>query len=234
MMVAVMSTLAVPTVRPSASEIPPLEAGDHLDRHTFHERYEAMPSNVKAELIGGTVYLPSPAKPRHGEFHVDLSCWLGLYLDATPGLRAMDNTTDKLGDDSEPQPDLMLIVEGGQTKTDDTGYIVGPPEFVVEVASSSVSYDLHSKKMDYERHGVGEYVVLVVRDYWAVLYVREAHRFVELPAGADGVLRSRLFPGLWLDAAALFRNDRKRFREVSEQGLQSPEHAAFVAARAKP
>jgi Uma2 family endonuclease len=229
-----MAILAVPTVRPSDLEVLPLEAGDHLDRHTFHERYKALPSNVKAELIGGTVYMPSPVKPGHGQFHVELSHWLGLYMDATPGLRGMDNTTDKLGDDSEPQPDLMLIVEGGQTRMDEAGYIVGPPELVVEVASSLVSYDLHSIRLDYERHGVGEYLVLIVRDHRALWYMRDSNRFVELPAGADGVLHSRLFPGLWLDAGALFRNDRKRFREVLEQGIQTPEHAAFVAARSKP
>jgi len=43
------------------------------------------------------------------------------------------------------------------------------------------------------------------------------------------VIRSEVFPGLWLDADALLRRDRKRLLSVLRQGLASPEHAAFVA-----
>lgn len=32
---------------------PPLENGDRLDQKTFHQRYEATPPDVRAELIGG-------------------------------------------------------------------------------------------------------------------------------------------------------------------------------------
>jgi hypothetical protein len=56
---------------------------------------------------------------------------------------------------------------------------------------------------------------------------------MEMPADADGIYRSRVLPGLWLDAAAIFRGDVKRLQEVLNQGLQTPEHAAFVAARPK-
>jgi hypothetical protein len=42
-----------------------------------------------------------------------------------------------------------------------------------------------------------------------------------------------VFPGLWLDPAALLRRDGKRVREVLDQGLATPEHAAFVAKLAR-
>ena len=38
---------------PYAALTMPLEADDHLDQTTFHTRYEAMPSALRAELIGG-------------------------------------------------------------------------------------------------------------------------------------------------------------------------------------
>ena len=47
-------------------------------------------------------------------------------------------------------------------------------------------------------------------------------------APADGIFRSVVFPGLWLDAAALLAGDRAKLLAVLQQGLQSPEHAAFV------
>lgn len=36
--------------------IPPLESGDHLTRHEFERRYEAMPNVKKAELLEEVVY----------------------------------------------------------------------------------------------------------------------------------------------------------------------------------
>src|SRR6516165_8825905 len=84
--------------------IPPLEPGDHLDQKTFHARYEAMPEDVRAELIGGIVYMPSPAKLRHGRKHARVMLWLSLYEAMTPGTLVFDNATMILSSESEVQP----------------------------------------------------------------------------------------------------------------------------------
>src|SRR6266542_2344528 len=91
-------------------ELPPLQNGDHLDQKTFHERYEAMPPEVRAELIGGIVYMSSPQKMRHGRYHLKLSQWLAEYEDATPGVEGNVNATQILGPDAEPQPDACLLI----------------------------------------------------------------------------------------------------------------------------
>ncbi len=65
--------------------------------------------------------------------------------------------------------------------------------------------------------------------YW---FIRRGDRFETLPPGPDGIYRSQVFPGFWLDADALFARDRRRLLAVLEQGLASPEHAAFAAALA--
>src|SRR5262245_58007076 len=88
-----------------AKTLPPLENGDHLDQKTFHERYEAMPSHVRAELIGGIVFMASPQKPQHGQQHQRISRWLDEYEEATPGTLGYVNSTNILGPDAEPQPD---------------------------------------------------------------------------------------------------------------------------------
>src|SRR5436190_15582549 len=87
-------------------EIPPLEQGDHLDQKTFHERYEAMPKHVRAELIGGVVYMSSPLRIQHGRMHPDVTTWINFYRMRTPGTQVLDNATTILGEDSEPQPDV--------------------------------------------------------------------------------------------------------------------------------
>lgn len=209
--------------------LPPLLAGDHLDRTTFHERYEAMPEGIRAELIGGVVYM-SPLYPPHGEAHSEVVTWLGNYKADTPGVRLLDNATVFLADDGEPQPDACLLLPasaGGRTRDEEQG-LAGAPELVVEVAYSSESYDLFNKKDDYQRASVREYVVVVLREQQVVWFLHTGERFEGVEPDADGLFRSRTFPGLWLDPGALLRHDTGAVRQVLERGLASPEHAAFV------
>jgi Uma2 family endonuclease len=217
--------------REEGTELPPLEQSDRLDQATFHARYLAMPPDTRAELIGGVVHMPSPLKKPHGKMTYRVVAWLADYEAATPGVEGFDNTTAILGEESEPQPDVFLCVApecGGQTGETRDEYLRGAPELIVEVASSSESIDLHSKRDDYQRAGVKEYVVIALRQgivYWFIL--REG-RYHELAAGTDGIFRSEVYPGLWLDSAALLRLDGKRVKEVLQQGVATPEHAAFV------
>jgi Uma2 family endonuclease len=212
------------------TQLPPLEAGDRLDQKTFHARYEAMPEDTRAELIGGIVYMPSPLKRPHGRMHVLVIRWLGGYEDATPGTEILDNATHILGEESEPQPDVCLRVlpECGGNTREENEYVVGPPELIVEAASGTESIDLHAKRKDYEQAGVREYAVVVLRQQRVLGWVLRDGRFQELPAQPDGILRSEVFPGLWLDPAALFRQDTARVLEVLRLGLATPEHAGFV------
>jgi Uma2 family endonuclease len=208
-----------------------LENGDHLDQKTFHERYEAMPPDTRAELIGGVVYMSSPQKPRHGRMDPRLLHWLVEYATATPGTDVLANTTSILGPLSELQPDacLLLLPEyGGQTWEDERGYLAGAPELAAEISSSTESIDLHAKKRDYEKAGVREYIVVALRKNEVFWFIRRRGKFRDLPPGDDGIIRSETFPGLWLDPAALLRRDSKRLLALLRGGLASAEHAAFV------
>jgi Uma2 family endonuclease len=218
--------------RPERGVLPPLVDGQRLDQATFHERYEAMPPETRAELVGGVVYMPSPLREDHGEIGKDVGYWLVHYKRFTPGVRSAANATVKLGPFGEPQPDSRLRIPpeaGGRSHVDAGGYLVGPPELVVEVARSSRRFDLGPKKADYERAGVPEYVVVALDPDHVYWFTLRDGRYVELPPGPDGVFRSEVFPGLWLDPTALFAEDLDRLIAVLEQGLATPEHAAFVA-----
>ncbi len=54
-------------------------------------------------------------------------------------------------------------------------------------------------------------------------------RYERLSLNADGRFQSVVFPGLWLDPAALIRGDLPTVLRVVQEGIASPEHAAFVA-----
>jgi len=226
-----LQTAPAPPAGFSVLHLPPLEAGDHLDQTTFHARYEAMPSDFRAELIGGVVFVSSPLRSEHGESHALVMGWLTHYWIATPGTRVRDNATAILGDDSEPQPDAALIIEperGGQTSVSEDGYATGPPELIVEVASSSESIDLHAKRRDYEQAGVLDYVVVVLRQRVVRWFVLQDGTYREVEADASGMFKSTVFPGLWLDASALLRRDVRQVMATLQHGLETPEHAAFV------
>ncbi|HWE36208.1 MAG TPA: Uma2 family endonuclease, partial [Isosphaeraceae bacterium] len=208
-----------------------LQPGDCMDRETFHALYDAMPEGFKAELIGGVVMVPFAASSAHSDAHGIIMAWLNVYRAATPGVRALDNTTVLLGPDSEPQPDAVLLVRpehGGRTRVSD-GYIAGPPELIVEVAYTSRNYDLNAKYRDYEAAGVLEYVVPLIERGRVEWFVLRDGAFRPLPPGEDGLYRSEAFPGLWLDPAALLDGDVARVLNVLRRGLDAPEHAEFVA-----
>lgn len=212
-------------------QLPPLENGDRLTRDEFERRYSAMPHLKKAELIEGIVYMASPLRARaHGKPHGAIMTWLGTYSAATPGVDLYDNPTIRLDADNEPQPDAVLRREqGGRSSISDDDYIEGAPELIVEVAASSASYDLHDKLRVYRRNGVQEYIVW--RTYSQKIdwfYLESGEYRIQLP-DADGILRSRQFPGLWLAGDRLLENNLAQVLAILQQGIATPDHQAFVA-----
>jgi Uma2 family endonuclease len=214
-----------------AREPVPLVAGQRLDQPTFHARYEAMPPGTRAELIDGVVFMPDPFGVAHGRAIVPVTGWLAYYAEQAPVLDATRNATTILSPKSELQPDLSLLIPpefGGQTHIE-TEWLLGPPELVVEVAESTRYVDLGPKFDEYERAGVREYIVRALEPDAVSWFVLRDGRFTQLQPGPDGIYRSEVFPGLWLDPQALLRGDRCRLREVIELGCATPEHAEFVA-----
>ena len=210
--------------------IPPLENGDHLTREEFHRRYLAMPPDVKgAELIEGIVFMPSPVrKDHHGKPHGMIMGVLFNYVAATPGTDFADNSTVILDQDNEPQPDAILQIIGGQASETADDYIEGAPEFVAEIAGSSATNDLHKKKAAYLRNGVLEYLVWLTEEKRFLWFTLENEEYAEIEPDEDGIYRSLIFPGLWLDSRAALNFDSKAVLDQLNKGLASNEHAEFV------
>jgi Uma2 family endonuclease len=212
------------------STIPPLENGDRLTRAEFERRYEAMPDLKKAELIEGVVYMASPLRLKaHGEPHAFIMGWLAVYKAATPGVQLADNTTVRLDAENEAQPDALLRIEsGGQSTISEDDYVEGAPELVVEIAASSASYDLHDKLRAYRRNQVQEYLVWCVRDRQINWFRLKEGEYVELPRNEEGIIYSKIFPGLVLDCPALLAGNLATVLEVLQKSLSSREHQKFV------
>jgi len=208
----------------------PLVAGERLDRATFHERYEHMPPNAWAELIGGVVHVASRVGFAHGETHAAVAYWIAIFDEATPGVRGTINSSTILDDLAEPQPDVSLLIlpeYGGQSRLEG-GYLAGAPELIVEVAESSLQTDLGPRLLDYERTGVLEYVVVALEPDEVFWFARRDGRFTRLQPDGEGLFHSEIFPGLWLDAGSLYHRDLGRLDAALGRGLASTEHAGFI------
>jgi Uma2 family endonuclease len=216
---------------PDKLSIPPLENGDRLTRPEFERRYSNSPEIKKAELIEGMVYLASPVRhEQHGKPHSSLSAWLGVYQAMTLGVETSIQPTVLLDWDNEPQPDAVLFIKGagGQTRLSSDGYIEGSPELVVEIVASSVAIDMGSKKQAYRRNGVLEYIVWQAYENKIDWFMLTDGEYQSLLPDADRVIRSRVFPGLWLAVDAVLADQMAQVLEVLQTGLRSPEHQMFV------
>lgn len=216
---------------PSAAiALPPLlHEGDRLTGKEFMRRWEAMPELKHAELIDGVVFMPSPVGFPHSTAQYAMIAWLSSYQDATPGCEGGSDGTWIMGPDNVPQPDafLRILPEFGGQSSESGGYGSGAPELIVEVSGSTVSRDLGAKLDLYRRSGVREYLTVLLQPRQIIWRELSRGRYREMSPGSDGLLRSRVFPGLWLDPDAVW-NTKKSQRKAVEQGIQSAEHAAFV------
>jgi len=215
----------------ASAGVRPLDNGDRLDAEEFLRRYDSIPGVKKAELIHGIVYMASPVCiEHHGEPDSLAQGWLGNYAIATPGTRSAINSTTQLGPDDVPQPDglLRILPEcGGQSRVENK-ILGGAPELAFEVAASSVSLDRHAKKQVYEAAGMREYILWRTQDGEVDWWTLQNGAFVALLPSEDGILRSEVFPGLWLDPVALLEGDGLRVMAVLNAGLASTDHTAFV------
>jgi Uma2 family endonuclease len=208
----------------------PLLEGDSLTSDEFIRRWEEIPDLKRAELIDGTVYLPSPVSLNHQEFESFLNGWLDHYAAETPGCRPAVEGTWLTGEGQVPQPDTTLRIlpqYGGQSRVEGL-YPSGAPELIVEVAVESRSLDFGAKKRLYERMGVREYMIAVPRNQELFVFSLTPDGFLPLETDPDGIFRSQFFPGLWLDTKALWLLDLQLRNATLKKGLATQEHAEFA------
>lgn len=210
--------------------IPGLVTGQRMTVEEFRRRWDELPGLKNAELVDGVVYVPSPASLDHGNLDLRIALWLGYYAQATPGCQGGSNSTWlMLG--SAPQPDAYLRIlpaYGGQSRNE--GNLgAGAPELAVEICITSTELDFGSKLALYQRAGVQEYITAEMFGDRIIWRMVEGGLYRALAIPADGILRSRVFPGLWLDVAAFWAGDGAKMLASLQAGLACKEHQQFVA-----
>ena len=155
--------------------------------------------------------MPSPVRAdAHAKPDGLIQGWLFSFSLTRPDLEVYPNATIVLDSDNTLQPDAIFCSApraGGRVWLNQKGYLCGAPEIVCEVAASSATVDLHSKKEAYRRNGIGEYIVWLTQENkvrWLTL-VEDHFEERELESGN---VESTQFPGLILDVAALLAFDK--------------------------
>ena len=213
-----------PVVRPLG-----LVTGERLTLEEFLRRWEELPDLKNAELIDGVVYVPSPVSLDHGSFDLRIHWWLAHYVHETPGCKGGSNST-WLMMCSAPQPDAYLRIlpsHGGQSGNEGS-LGAGAPELAVEICVTSTEVDFGPRLALYQRAGVQEYITVEQcgpRMTWRVL---ENGVYVAQTFPPDGIVRSQVFPGLWLDLAAFWADDRAKLLDALNAGLASEDHQKLV------
>lgn len=226
--------------------VPLLYDGDRLTSEEFLRRYEADPYVVRAELLNGVVHINARREvvdgkerimpPIGGEGHsapqAKVMALMSFYAAHTPGLESHGPTTVHVSMLNNPEPDALLRIlpeYGGASALGEDDYIDGPPELLVEISNTTGSRDMTTRLEAYQFEGVKEYLVWRTNKDEITWFILRRKKYVPLVADADGVLKSETFPGLWLDTPRLLANDMATALATLQQGIASPEHAAFVA-----
>ena len=223
--------MATDTLLP-ATATPPLRHGDRMNREEFERRWQSMPDLKFAELVEGVVYMSAALSVDHGTPHFTLQGWLFLYQAQTKGVTGAGNTSVRFDVRNMPQPDSLLRIDenfGGQSRISEDRYLEGGPELIVEIANTTKSRDLGVKKAVYLQNEVREYIVWRIQEKAIDWFILREDRYVSLLPGPDGITRSEVFPGLWLDTAALIAGDLAKVLHAAHLGIGSPEHTAFIA-----
>lgn len=167
----------------------------------------------------------------HADPHFVINGWLALYGFGLKGVRGKVAATLKIDQETDVQPDAMLLLSpefGGGTWTDEQDLLHGTPELIVEITGDSEGVDAVTKRKLYHRFGVQEYLLWIAsedRIVWESLVDGE---YQELPIDESGVIRSQVFPGLWLNEPALLAGDTAALMATLALGLRSSEHRKFA------
>ncbi len=158
--------------------------------------------DARVELIDGEVIDMAPIGTRHAAAVTRLDRLLQRAVGDQAIVRSQNPL--RLGDRSEPEPDLLLLVP--RTDFYASGHpVAGDVLLLIEVADSSVRYDREIKLPLYARHGITE-VWLVDLEAGMLRFFRgpQGERYTDITATeTPGPTPVAALPGVVVDLAGL-------------------------------
>ncbi len=105
----------------------------------------------------------------------------------------------RLSSDTVREPDLVFVANGHMERVKET-YLDGTADLVIEIVSAdSVGRDRGEKYYEYEQAGIPEYWLIDSRTHRAEFYQLQGGYYQPVLPDAEGVYRSRVLAGFWLN-----------------------------------
>jgi Uma2 family endonuclease len=181
------TVVAVPPVATASMLLPPTPDGRvRFSREAYHRFGELgiLPPDGRFELIDGEIYMMSPIGPPQGGIITRL---MTSFVTRLPGhLSCRVQLPVAIGNDCEPEPDLAIV----RCRDDDYMSALPTPADVallVEVAESSLQFDLGPKLCLYAEAKIPE--------YWVVDVAHQSIFVHRQPAGNTFRIAQQVPPG---------------------------------------
>jgi len=158
------------------------------------------------EWVGGKVVPMSPPSDRHQDLADFLTSLLRFFAEAHGLGRVLSAPFQMKTAPDLPgrQPDV-LFVAGEHLSRLQRNHLAGPADLAVEIISpESFSRDRGDKFREYEKGGVLEYWLIDPERQQAEFYRLDGRGIYQLVPPQEGVFRSEVLPGLWLEVAWLW------------------------------
>lgn len=156
------------------------------------------------QVVNGVVLMSPRPTPRHQKIARLILNRLSDWVDPR-GLGELYPDVDvRFAADLVYQPDIVFYTRDRLPSTPDR--LTLPPDLAVEVLSPGTeAMDLHTKRDDYERHGVREYWIVDPDDCTVAKFELSGGKYRQSDV-AGGVLTTVVLPGFSLDLDELRRS----------------------------
>ena len=189
--------------------LPSSSAKVSFPKMTYEQFLRTVPEDVHAEWVDGEVVPMTPVSRDHNELSVFLLALLQHYVEAQNlGKIFCEPFQMKTGPGLPGRSPDLLFVSKKKLSQLKKNYLQGAADLVIEIISpDSRARDRGEKFYEYEQGGV--------REYWLIDPVRKQVEFYELGkngiyrlmnVGEDGIFRSQVLKGLWLQVSWLWQS----------------------------
>jgi Uma2 family endonuclease len=202
-----MATVTLPDPVAAPTLLPPTPDGRvRFTRDAYRRMFEVGLFGVdpRVELLDGEILMMSPIGPFQGAIVRRLT---GFFVKCLPdSIECSVQLPIIAGDHSEPEPDIALV-----RKRDDDYQLEHPAPadvvLLIEVAQSSIAYDLGRKLQIYAASAIPEYWVVDIGQKLVIVHREPAgSTFSNVhPYGPGSMIAPLAAPGCELDIAWLFR-----------------------------
>jgi Uma2 family endonuclease len=197
------------------------------ERVTFEEFSRMVTEDQKADLIGGVIYMHSPASLSHEQVFAFLHTLLYSFVNRKKlGVVLGFRTSVRFSEFDAPEPDLLFVAKEREQILQET-FVDGAPDMVAEIISpNSRALDLGPKRELYLNSGVREYWIIDPYRQTLQFLRNQGDRWEEIPTGPNNVLKSEVIPGFWLRIDWLFADPLPDVLEAVTTLLEIPEPTA--------